>query len=59
VPLLVDPKVPHLDFYRGATLVTPNHHEAEAHGRACASARRRCARGGARFLRSAPGARAC
>jgi rfaE bifunctional protein kinase chain/domain len=35
LPLLVDPKVPHLDFYRGATLVTPNHVEAEA-----ASARR-------------------
>jgi rfaE bifunctional protein kinase chain/domain len=30
VPLLVDPKVPHIDFYRGATLITPNHHEAEA-----------------------------
>ena len=30
LPLLVDPKVPHLDFYRGATLVTPNHAEAEA-----------------------------
>lgn len=29
LPLLVDPKVPHLDFYRGATLVTPNHAEAE------------------------------
>jgi rfaE bifunctional protein kinase chain/domain len=29
IPLLVDPKVPHLDFYAGATLVTPNHHEAE------------------------------
>jgi D-beta-D-heptose 7-phosphate kinase/D-beta-D-heptose 1-phosphate adenosyltransferase len=29
LPLLVDPKVPHLDFYRGATLVTPNHIEAE------------------------------
>ena len=29
LPLLVDPKVPHLDFYRGATLVTPNHMEAE------------------------------
>jgi D-beta-D-heptose 7-phosphate kinase/D-beta-D-heptose 1-phosphate adenosyltransferase len=29
IPLLVDPKVPHLDFYRGATLVTPNHMEAE------------------------------
>jgi rfaE bifunctional protein kinase chain/domain len=29
IPLLVDPKIPHLDYYRGATLVTPNHHEAE------------------------------
>ncbi len=29
-PLLVDPKIPHLDAYAGATLVTPNHHEAEA-----------------------------
>ncbi len=30
VPLLVDPKIPHIDYYSGATLVTPNHHEAEA-----------------------------
>ncbi len=30
VPVIVDPKVPHVDFYAGATLVTPNHHEAEA-----------------------------
>jgi D-glycero-beta-D-manno-heptose-7-phosphate kinase len=29
VPLVVDPKVPHLSSYAGATLVTPNHHEAE------------------------------
>jgi D-beta-D-heptose 7-phosphate kinase/D-beta-D-heptose 1-phosphate adenosyltransferase len=29
VAVLVDPKIPHLDYYRGATLVTPNHHEAE------------------------------
>ena len=29
-PLLVDPKVPHVARYRGATLITPNHHEAEA-----------------------------
>ncbi len=28
-PLIVDPKIPHLACYRGATLVTPNHHEAE------------------------------
>jgi D-glycero-beta-D-manno-heptose-7-phosphate kinase len=27
---LVDPKVPHIDYYRGASLITPNHHEAEA-----------------------------
>jgi D-beta-D-heptose 7-phosphate kinase/D-beta-D-heptose 1-phosphate adenosyltransferase len=29
VPLLVDPKTPVADRYRGATLITPNHHEAE------------------------------
>ncbi|MSO45711.1 MAG: D-glycero-beta-D-manno-heptose-7-phosphate kinase [Acidobacteria bacterium] len=29
VPVLVDPKIPHLDYYAGADLVTPNHHEAE------------------------------
>lgn len=28
-PVLVDPKIPHIDYYAGATLVTPNHHEAE------------------------------
>lgn len=28
-PLIVDPKIPHLACYGGATLVTPNHHEAE------------------------------
>ena len=35
--MLVDPKIPHIDYYAGATLVTPNHHEAEiadAHPRA-------------------------
>ena len=30
VPSLVDPKVPHIDYYAGAALITPNHHEAEA-----------------------------
>ncbi|MDE3154856.1 MAG: D-glycero-beta-D-manno-heptose-7-phosphate kinase [Acidobacteriota bacterium] len=29
IPLLVDPKVPHLGYYRGAALVTPNQQEAE------------------------------
>jgi len=29
IPLIVDPKIPHLTYYAGATLVTPNHHEAE------------------------------
>jgi D-beta-D-heptose 7-phosphate kinase/D-beta-D-heptose 1-phosphate adenosyltransferase len=28
-PVLVDPKVPDAQRYRGATLITPNHHEAE------------------------------
>jgi D-beta-D-heptose 7-phosphate kinase/D-beta-D-heptose 1-phosphate adenosyltransferase len=30
IPLIVDPKIPHLACYAGAMLVTPNHHEAEA-----------------------------
>jgi len=29
-PLVIDPKIPHLACYAGATLITPNHHEAEA-----------------------------
>jgi D-glycero-beta-D-manno-heptose-7-phosphate kinase len=29
IPVLVDPKIPHLASYAGATLITPNHHEAE------------------------------
>jgi D-beta-D-heptose 7-phosphate kinase/D-beta-D-heptose 1-phosphate adenosyltransferase len=29
VPVLIDPKIPHVDYYADATLVTPNHHEAE------------------------------
>ena len=30
IPVTVDPKVPHAAYYSGATLVTPNNHEAEA-----------------------------
>ena len=30
IPSLIDPKVPHIDYYSGASLITPNHHEAEA-----------------------------
>jgi len=30
IALLIDPKVPHIERYSGATIVTPNHHEAEA-----------------------------
>jgi rfaE bifunctional protein kinase chain/domain len=35
IPVLVDPKVPHLEYYSGVTLVTPNNAEAEtaAHAR--------------------------
>ena len=29
MPIIVDPKIPHLACYAGATLVTPNHYEAE------------------------------
>ena len=59
IPSLVDPKVPHIDYYAGATLITPNHHEAEAvtlmRIRTAADARapRRSA------FASAPAARAC
>ncbi len=28
VPVLIDPKIRNLNFYRPATLITPNHHEA-------------------------------
>jgi D-beta-D-heptose 7-phosphate kinase/D-beta-D-heptose 1-phosphate adenosyltransferase len=30
VPVLVDPKIPHIDYYTGAAVVTPNNQEAEA-----------------------------
>lgn len=30
IPVTVDPKVPHASYYAGATLITPNHHEAAA-----------------------------
>lgn len=30
LPIVVDPKVPHIDYYAGAALVTPNHIEAES-----------------------------
>ena len=30
MPVIVDPKVPHIDYYAGAALVTPNHVEAES-----------------------------
>ncbi len=29
IPVLVDPKIPHIEYYAGTTIVTPNHHEAE------------------------------
>ena len=29
IPVLVDPKIPHIDYYAGATIITPNHKEAE------------------------------
>ncbi len=55
MPVLVDPKMPHIDYYAGATLVTPNHHEAESatHMRIRTNddARRRAARRFARALR--------
>jgi D-beta-D-heptose 7-phosphate kinase/D-beta-D-heptose 1-phosphate adenosyltransferase len=29
IPVLIDPKIPHLEYYAGASIVTPNHYEAE------------------------------
>jgi len=29
IPILVDPKIPHIDYYAGVSVITPNHHEAE------------------------------
>jgi D-beta-D-heptose 7-phosphate kinase/D-beta-D-heptose 1-phosphate adenosyltransferase len=29
IPVLVDPKIPHIDYYAGTTVITPNQHEAE------------------------------
>jgi len=29
IPVLVDPKIPHIDYYAGTTIITPNNHEAE------------------------------
>lgn len=29
IPVCLDPKIAHAPFYRGATLITPNHHEAQ------------------------------
>ncbi|HZM95803.1 MAG TPA: D-glycero-beta-D-manno-heptose-7-phosphate kinase [Vicinamibacterales bacterium] len=55
-PVLVDPKIPHLDYYRGATIVTPNHHEAEVatHRRVRSEDE---ARGAARVFRERAGCR--
>ena len=49
VPLLVDPKIPHIEYYAGAALVTPNHHEAEVatHMRIRIGRRRGAGRAGA------------
>ena len=30
IPVIVDPKVPHIEYYAGVALVTPNHVEAES-----------------------------
>ena len=48
-PLIVDPKIPHLACYAGATLVTPNHHEAEVGHAPPRPHRRGRAAGGARL----------
>ncbi len=32
VPIVVDPKVEHMAYYQGVTVITPNHHEAKEAG---------------------------
>ena len=59
IPLLVDPKVPHIDYYAGAT---PDHAESSRGGGGHVNAHpieRRGACRGARGFASAPAARAC
>jgi D-beta-D-heptose 7-phosphate kinase/D-beta-D-heptose 1-phosphate adenosyltransferase len=57
VPVLVDPKVPHLDYYTGTTILTPNNAEAEeaSHTRIRTTSDARAA---ARALRERLGCRA-
>ena len=59
VPVLVDPKIPHIDYYAGATLVTPNHHEAEMATHMRIRNDDDARRAGAASSSSARGARAC
>ena len=59
VPVIVDPKVPHIDYYAGAALVTPNHVEAESATNCRISIARRCAARGAWRCASESAWRAC
>jgi len=56
IPILVDPKIPHLDYYAGVTMLTPNNAEAEvaAHMRIRTHADARAA---ARTIRDRTGCR--
>ena len=59
VPVLVDPKIPHIDYYAGTTLVTPNHHEAEVATNMRVRSAGRGARGGTSVPRRGRSARTC
>ncbi len=59
IPVLVDPKIPHLDYYGDATLVTPNNHEAESGDTSADSNQRRREPGGRRVPRASRMRRAC
>jgi len=51
IPLCLDPKISHAPFYRGATLITPNHHEAERLSGMTIDNDRAAERAGKRLLR--------
>ena len=59
LPVIVDPKVPHIDYYAGAALVTPNHIEAESATNSRISHQRGCAARVDRAAAAPRRARAC
>ena len=59
IPVIVDPKVPHIDYYAGAALVTPNHIEAESATNSRIVVARGCAQSVSGAAASGSASRAC